>query len=261
MEPLARRTGDLFRLHWVVFEGALVAVAAADWVGARERIGEALALTARSGYPAHEIWQRAHLGWIARLQGDHATAVRHGRRAVELAEQAGHHWWLPSARALLAGTLLECGGHDEAVTLLADVVARARQDGMQAHRLRCLAPLAEATGDPAVLAEADALLRGIDAPPGAAWLTGFDVYIAVARAWLNAGEPGGPGTCSRRCSPRPRAQAGCRCWPPRAWRTGVPRPDSGRGTWHAWRCAGRTTWPASTGCRTVRGGAPMRSPT
>jgi hypothetical protein len=159
-------------------------------VGARERIGEALALTARSGYPAHEIWQRAHLGWIARLQGDHATAVRHGRRAVELAEQAGHHWWLPSARALLAGTLLECGGHDEAVTLLTDVVARARQDGMQAHRLRCLAPLAEATGDPAVLAEADALLRGIDAPPGAAWLTGFDVYIAVARAWLNGGEAG-----------------------------------------------------------------------
>ena len=60
---------------------------------------------------------------------------------------------------------------------------------MQAHRLRCLAPLAEATGDPAVLAESNALLRGVDAPPGSAWMPGTDAYTAVARAWLAAGEP------------------------------------------------------------------------
>ena len=55
LEPLARRTGDLLRLHWVVFESALVAVAAADWAGAAGRIDEALRLNARSGYSAHEV--------------------------------------------------------------------------------------------------------------------------------------------------------------------------------------------------------------
>jgi DNA-binding SARP family transcriptional activator/tetratricopeptide (TPR) repeat protein len=179
LEPLARRTGDLLRLHWVVFEGALGAVGAADWALARDRIDEALTLNRRSGYAAHEVWLRAHLGWVARLQGAHDEALEHGRRAVALAEHGGHQWWLPTARALLAGTLQECGGDAEAVAILTDAAERTRQDGIQAHRLRCLAPLAEATGDPHVLAEADALLRGVDAPPGAAWITGMDAYTAA----------------------------------------------------------------------------------
>ena len=189
LEPLARRTGDLLRLHWVVFESALVAVAAADWAGAAGRIDEALRLNARSGYSAHEVWLRAHLGWVARLRGDHGTALDEGRHAVALAEQAGHRWWVPSARALLATTLLECGEPAEAVELLTGAADLTRHDGMQAHRLRCLGPLAEATGDPAVLAEADALLRGVDTPAGSAWLPGTDAYTAVARAWLAAGAP------------------------------------------------------------------------
>jgi hypothetical protein len=52
-----------------------------------------------------------------------------------------------------------------AVGLLTEVVAEARHEGAEAHLLRCLAPLAEATGDGDVLAEADALLRRIDTPP------------------------------------------------------------------------------------------------
>ena len=78
LEPLARRTGDLLRLHWVVFESALVAVAAADWAGAAGRIDEALRLNARSGYSAHEVWLRAHLGWVARLRGDRRHRARRG---------------------------------------------------------------------------------------------------------------------------------------------------------------------------------------
>jgi DNA-binding SARP family transcriptional activator/tetratricopeptide (TPR) repeat protein len=192
LEPLARRTGDLLRLHWVVFEGAFVAVGAGDWTTAQDRIDEALSLNARSGYAAHEIWMRAHLGWVARLRGRHDEALEHGRRALALGVRTGHPWWLPAALTLLAGTLLQCGGvaeRTEAVALLGEAADRTRQDGLQAHRLRCLAPLAEATGDPAVLAEADALLRGIEAPPGGAWITGMDAYTAVARAWLRAGQP------------------------------------------------------------------------
>ncbi len=190
LEPLARRTGDLLRLHWVLFESALSAVADAAWTDARERIEEALAANRRSGYVAHEVWMRAHLGWVLRLQGLHEHAVEHGRRAVVLGDRAGHRWWRPSARALLGATLLERGAVAQAVDLLVDVVDQTRQAGAEVHLLRCLAPLAEATGDIEVLTEADALLRAIDAPAGAAWLTGMDTYTAVARAWIARDEPG-----------------------------------------------------------------------
>jgi DNA-binding SARP family transcriptional activator/tetratricopeptide (TPR) repeat protein len=190
LEPLARRTGDLLRLHWVLFEGALPAIAAANWKGAQDRIAAALEANRRSGYVAHEVWMLAHLGWVARLQGLHEEAVDLGRRAMTLGDRDGHRWWRPAARALLAGTLLERGDVTEAVDLLAEVVDQARQNGAEIHLLRCLAPLAEATGDVAILAEADALLRGIDVPAGAAWLTGMDAYAAVARAWTARDEPG-----------------------------------------------------------------------
>ena len=61
--------------------------------------------------------------------------------------------------------------------------------GAEAYLLRCLAPLAEATGDLAVLERADALLAGIRAPEGTAWLLGADAYLCVARAWRRAGDP------------------------------------------------------------------------
>ncbi|MGQ0575617.1 MAG: hypothetical protein ACT4RN_15655 [Pseudonocardia sp.] len=66
----------------------------------------------------------------------------------------------------------------------------AERDGAEANLLRCLAPLAEATGSAAVLAEADALLAHFDAPPGSAWLLGTDAYLAVAGAWLRHDDPG-----------------------------------------------------------------------
>jgi hypothetical protein len=58
----------------------------------------------------------------------------------------------------------------------------------EAYRLRCLAPLAEATGSPALLADADDTLRAMTLPPGAAWLYGADVYFSLARAWRARGD-------------------------------------------------------------------------
>jgi hypothetical protein len=62
--------------------------------------------------------------------------------------------------------------------------------GAEAYLLRCLGPLAEATGDLDVLHRADTLLRSIRAPEGRAWLVGADAYLGVARAWRRAGDPG-----------------------------------------------------------------------
>jgi hypothetical protein len=93
------------------------------------------------------------------------------------------------AGAALGTTLLETGATDEAVAVLELARAAAQQDDAEAIVLRCLAPLAEATGSAGILAEAAALLAGISAPAGSAFLTGDGCYLAVARAWLARGEP------------------------------------------------------------------------
>ncbi len=193
MEPLVRRH-DGWYLPWVIFEGAFGAVAAGRWDEARDRVGEAVEAGARGGFPAHAAWFVAHLGWVARLAGDLDAALVHGRRAVELSGPVGHPWWSPTARALLATTLLAAGRTVEARRVADEAVAAAGPDAVPAIRLRCLAPLAEATavpgGDvPPSLDAADRVLAGITAPPGEAWLLGADAYLSVARAWRALGRP------------------------------------------------------------------------
>ena len=172
-----------------MFESAFPAVGAADWACAEERIGAAIAISRRSGYALPESWFTAHLGWVARQRGQVDRALACGRRAVALAAGTEHRWYATTGASLLAGTLLELGRTAEAVRLLIAARERAQVDGAEAYLLRCLAPLAEATGSAAVLAEADALLAGIDAPPGSAWLLGTDSYLAIARCWLRHGDP------------------------------------------------------------------------
>ena len=109
LEPLARRTGDLLRLHWVLFESALSAVADAAWTDASDASRRRLPPTGAAATWPTRSGMRAHLGWVLRLQGSHEQAVEHGRRAVALGDRAGHRWWRPCARAMLAATLLERG--------------------------------------------------------------------------------------------------------------------------------------------------------
>jgi DNA-binding SARP family transcriptional activator/tetratricopeptide (TPR) repeat protein len=190
LEPLLRRIGDLERLQWAVFESSFTPAAAGEWERAQARVEEALAVNRRSGHTVHAAWFVAHLGWLARQQGRLDEAVGHGRRAVEMATPLAHRWFLSVCEAMLAATLVEAGGQGEAVTLLTKARARIGREGAEAHRLRCLAALAEAGGSREVLDEAAALLAGITAPAGSAWLPGADTYLAVGRAWLAQGEPG-----------------------------------------------------------------------
>ena len=189
LEPLVRRLGDLYRLHWVLFESAFPAIAAGDWPGAVARIEAALEVHRRSGYRAHAGWHVAVLGAVARLQGRYDEAIGIGRRAVALSEAAPHVWTMAAAGAALGTTLLEAGAVDDAVTVLDRARVAASEDGAEAIRLRCLAPLAEATGSTAILGEAAALLDGISAPDGSAFLTADGCYLAVARTRLARGEP------------------------------------------------------------------------
>ena len=190
LEPLLRRLGNLKLLEWTVFESAIPAVAAARWDEAEHRMAEAVEVSHRGGLIGHDSWFLAHLGWLARLRGRLDLALQHGRVAVAQARLVPQAWFGPTADALLAGTMLDCGDAAGAAAVLRDALDAAGAEGAEAYRLRCLAPLAEATGDPAVLAEAERLLGGIETPPGGAFLLGADAYVCVARARLQSGDPG-----------------------------------------------------------------------
>jgi hypothetical protein len=188
LEPLLRRLGDLWMLQWTVFESAFVPLAAGDDALAVERIERAREVCRRSGYVAHEPFFVAHLGWVHRLAGRMDDARREGRRAVQLADPHRHSWWSTAAASLYAGTLLAAGEPRAAADVLRPAARVADVPGAEAYLLRCLGPLAEATGDPAVLERADGLLRGIRVPEDRAWLLGADAYLGVARAWRRAGQ-------------------------------------------------------------------------
>jgi DNA-binding SARP family transcriptional activator/tetratricopeptide (TPR) repeat protein len=187
LEPLLRRQDDLWRLQWTRYEAAFPAIAAGRWDEALARIEEALELNRRSGYLAYEGWFVGNLGWVHRLRGDRRQAIGYGRRAYAMTSDSVHPWWRAAACAELAGSLLEAGSPGEAVALLEEGCELGA--GGEAYLVRCLAPLAAATGSRELLERADALVAGIVAPAGSAWLFGADAYLAVARGWLDRGEP------------------------------------------------------------------------
>jgi DNA-binding SARP family transcriptional activator/tetratricopeptide (TPR) repeat protein len=189
LKPLLRRLSDLFRLPWAEFEGALLAIAVADWDRALAAIGTAIELNRQAGYPHQKAWYTAHLGWIARLRGHQDEAVTLGRQALALTKQHAHSWWEATACAMLGGTLLQAGDRTTAIGMFERGLAAARQSELEAYMLRCAAPLAAVTGSPAVLTEAATLLDQASIPPGGAWVLGYEAYLSLAEAWLGHGEP------------------------------------------------------------------------
>jgi tetratricopeptide (TPR) repeat protein len=190
LEVLLRRAGDLFLLQWTVFERSMIPFASGDWDKARAGVEEALVLARRSGRRGYEAWYLAHLGWIARLQGRLEDAVAHGRRSIE-APITIHTWFRSTACAMQAVNLLargQQGAEEEAFRLLEAGLAAAEQSGAEGYRLRCLAPLAELTGDVRMLRSADDLLSSARFPQGTAWLHGLEAYLSLARAWRDAGD-------------------------------------------------------------------------
>jgi hypothetical protein len=90
---------------------------------------------------------------------------------------------------LLGTTVLQGGDQAGAIGLFRRGLAAAEGAGAEAYLLRCAAPLAAATGSPALLADADRLLEQASIPDGGAWLLGEEAYLALASAWLGHGEP------------------------------------------------------------------------
>jgi DNA-binding SARP family transcriptional activator len=190
LDAILRRRGDLWFLQWTAFEAAFAPLASGDFDAAMTQIERAHDVNRRSGFLSYEPWFTAHLGWVSRLAGDLTTARTVGRQAWEHSIQVAHPWWRATAAGFYAATLLQMGDRAEAVTVLervrAEVVVRRT---VEAHLLRWLSPLAEATGDLSVIRQADAMLATAAAPAGSAWVLGADVYLCLARAWYSAGQP------------------------------------------------------------------------
>jgi tetratricopeptide (TPR) repeat protein len=186
--PLLRRLGDVFRLQWAEFESAFPFIAACNWGKAVSAMETALEANRRGGYPHCAVWYTAHLGWLARLRGHDDDAMALGQRSLAMAEQLEHTWWKPAACAIFGVTLLQAGDQAGAVEVLERGLAVAEQAGVEAYLLRCAAPLADATGSPAVLARAERLLAQATIPAGGVWLLGEEAYLCLARAWLKAGD-------------------------------------------------------------------------
>ena len=189
LDPLLRSLGDLFLLQWTQFEGAFLHVASADWDAATAAMEAAIEMNRRTGYPHCAAWYVANLGWLARLRGRDGDAITLGRRSLQLTEQHEHNWWQAATCAMLGGTLLLTGDRDQAIELFERGLAAAEQAGAEAYVLRAAAPLAEATGSPAVLHEAAGLLERASMPTGGAWMLGYEAYLSLANARLGHDEP------------------------------------------------------------------------
>ena len=187
LEPLLRRLGDLWMLQWAVFESCVVPLAAGDDGAALDRIEAALRdLPAQRLHPLRAV--------LRRPPGLGAPAGRaDGRRPAGGSPRRGPGRGAPAhlvvddrGRAVRAA---RCSRSANGRTgRRPNWPGRGRRG--RAGRRDVPAPLPRSagrgTGDPAVLARADALLRGIRVPEGCAWLLGADAYLGVARAWRRA---------------------------------------------------------------------------
>jgi len=189
LKPLLRRLDDLVRLQWAEFDSAFLFIASADWDKAVAAMQTAIEVNRRGGYPSWVALYTMYLGWVARLRGRDDKALMLGRQALELTEQHKHLWVEATACAMHGTTLLLTGDRTGAIELLERGLAAAEAGGAEANLLRCAAPLAEASGSAAVLADADRLLEQASIPADGAWLYGEEACLALARAWLVRREP------------------------------------------------------------------------
>jgi len=187
LAPLLADLRLLWLQQWSELESSLVPAAAGSWAEARTVIDRALELNRETGYTAYAGFFLAQRSWLARLAGDLSLSLEDGRRAVAATSALEHPWWYATASGAHASALLEAGRADEAAQVAAEGLTALGTEAGDAYRLRCLAPLAAATGEG--LEEADRLLADIQAPPGQGWVIGADVYESVAGGWMDAGRP------------------------------------------------------------------------
>ena len=204
LEPLLRRLGDHFRLHWTLFESGFAAVAAGDWAAADRSFEHALEANRQGGVPAYD--RLAHRP--SRLAGPAARPAT-TRRSTSAAAPSSCARTRPtpgarrSSAAQLGRTLRRNGRDARPRSSCSSAVAS--WPNRTARRHTCCAasaPLAEATGSIADIDGGRPDARGrLRRRPARRGCTGEGAYLSVARAWLARQE-------AERARDSPRADAG-----------------------------------------------------
>jgi DNA-binding SARP family transcriptional activator len=217
-QPGLRRYRQVQLRVWAAFESAFPALAQGQWPQAATRIEQALAIARESGYVAYEPPLLAHLAWVERARGRYGEALRHGRRAVDLAGQTGHPWWMALAGTMHGWTLTELGAFDEAVEWLQRSLPAAESDATEGYLVRCLGHLAWALslrGDVerarSLAGRAEAVLGVVSGGP---FRHGAHAGLAAASARIVVGDTEG---AARLVEPIRRAAAGSTWAETRAW--------------------------------------------
>ncbi len=185
-----------FYLEWAIFESALLPAAEGRWEEALEIEYEALDLARTVGDRSTQPYLLAGIASLHRSRGDYRSALEVGRRAVDVALELDHGWWVAWTEAMCGWTLTEVFAVEEATRHLERGLEAAERAGVRDYLVRCTAHLAEAyalRGDvgaaDAMAGRAEALLAEVSTPDGAAFLHGFDAYRSVASARLSTGDP------------------------------------------------------------------------
>ena len=196
LDDILRRHNDLWILSFALAESAIEAAARGRWDDAVGLVEEALAMKRRIADKSGQPLLLAMLAWVHRSRGAYQDALDTAEDALAMAVEIDHPWWTAWAGANLGATLLELRCPEQAAEPLARAHAAAERIGVRSQLLRSCAHLAWAswlTGDASqaetFLHRAEALLAGIRAPDGKAWLFGADAYLAVARLQLARDEP------------------------------------------------------------------------
>ncbi|MDQ3572727.1 MAG: AAA family ATPase [Actinomycetota bacterium] len=191
MIEIQRRVDDPFFLQWALTEAAAVPLA-------RGRHEEALELIDQAGAANRRIRDRLSgamileaRSWVERSRGDYGSAIEAIREASRIVTGMDVAEWTGWIEASHGSHLLELRAAPLAVPVLERAVAGAEVAGTANRLLRatsqlawgyCLLESGEAAQD--ALTRAKGLLGQVSTPPGAAFLNGYEAYLAIARTHL-----------------------------------------------------------------------------
>jgi predicted ATPase/DNA-binding XRE family transcriptional regulator len=127
----AQGAGDQFVRLWAELFLGWLARFRGDYAGAEAIITRCQALWREQGFARGDALALAHLGDLARIQGQHDLAAERLGAALQVASAAGDRWSLGIILCMLGAVAAERGDGEEALYLLTEGIAPLRELGEQ----------------------------------------------------------------------------------------------------------------------------------
>ena len=184
LEPMLRRQHDLVRLNWATFESAFPALAAGDWPAPWPHRGRSWSSPARSA-----AWRTPPDVWPpSRSRPAPPSSTTRSPSAASAGRVQPARLGAPHRRRRTRFALLKRAPGTRRSRCSSTPCPRSARTAPRAATLRCLAPLAKATGSYNVLTRPPPCWKA--SPPARPRLAHRDgCYLAIARASLARGNP------------------------------------------------------------------------